>query len=156
MYIFPFSFIEIHLIEVFLYGTQNVLNIFRNFHVIVRANVPCLLYCVQCTHQTAHSPAQNYLPLISHCISNSNQFQNMSSISPRYLQLSREYKKSSRDGRRDLAISLSRSETDIKNALKNYVESNLLFERFPCSLFEGYQFKFLNEEFGCLFDSLRN
>lgn len=45
----------------------------------------------------------------------------------------------------------------IKNALRNCVESNLLFERFPCSLIERCQFKFLNdEEFGCLFDSLRN
>jgi hypothetical protein len=39
---FPFSFIEVYLFEVFLYGTQCVLYIFRDFQVIVRANVPSL------------------------------------------------------------------------------------------------------------------
>ena len=44
-----------------------------------------------------------------------------------------------------------------RNALKNYAKNNVLFERFPCALFEGCQFKFLNdEEFERLFDSLRN
>lgn len=44
---FPFSFIEVYLFEVFLYGTQYVLYIFRNFQVIVRANGPSLLHrCV--------------------------------------------------------------------------------------------------------------
>lgn len=40
----------------------------------------------------------------------------------------------------------------VKNALKNCVETHLLFERYPCSLFEGCNFKLIDDtEFGFLF-----
>ena len=113
MYVFHFLSLKF----ICLKCTQNVLYIFRNLQVIVRANAPTLLHCtVQCQRNTPAAPFASPklsrefftdVPLISHCISNSNQFQNMSLISRQHLQLIRDYTKSSIDSRRDLAISPS-------------------------------------------------
>ena len=43
----------------------------------------------------------------------------------------------------------------VKNALKDYVENNVLFQRFPCTLFEGCKINSIaDDEFGLLFESL--